>query len=199
MTADKPNPIKSDPRPFQYSLRTLLGVTTYCCVVASVCSVLYTYWLKGLPVWLLVFFFTWTAVIVAQLAFSLWGWLWLRKMRAGGCVQTGRSTAGDSGGPDEHRERRRRFWAAFAWGMMALAMWMTFAAALVSQRGEQEWVGTFGLIALHFLPLALVSHLPYVFGSKRKGNAPLRAMRLTSITTLVLSAAVLSAYWVLSS
>jgi len=198
MATDQPHSPRPDPRPFQFSLRTLLWITAYCCVLAQTCTVLHRYWLKGLPVWLLVFFFTWTAAVLAQLAFSIWGGFWLRKMRAAGSAQTVGFTVADLHGPDEPYERGRRFWAASAWGAMALVLWMTFAATLVIQRGNQEeWIGLFGLIALHFLPLVLVSHLPYVFGSKRKADPPLRAMRWSSITALLLPAVVLTTYWVL--
>jgi len=198
VTTDQPHLPNPDPRPFQFSLKTLLWITAYCCVLAQTCTALHRYWLKGLPVWLLVFFFTWTAGVLAQLAFSIWGYFWLRKMRAAGSAQTGGFTVGDLHGPDEPYERGRRFWAAFAWGAMALVLWMTFAATLVIQPSNQELMGLFGLIALHFLPLVLVSHLPYVFGSKRKTDPPLRAMRWSSITALVIPAVVLPAYWVLS-
>ena len=152
---------------YQFSLKTLLWVVVYFCVLAKVCTGLYMLGMEGSSVSRLVFLFSWTGVILAHLAFSVWGWLRLRKIRADESAQ--------------FREYRHRFWVAFSWGIWPLALWLS--ALTIS--GNSDFVWGQLAIAAHLIPLALVCHLPYVLGFRGRGDGPVWAMRLAGLIGIV--------------
>ena len=148
---------------YQFSLKALLWVVVFFCVFAKVCTGLYMLGMEGSHLSRLVFLFAWTGVILAHLALSAWGWQRLRKIPA------------DE--PVLFREYRRRFWAAFAWGIWPLALWVV----TLSIPGRPGYTWVLFAVGAHLIPLALVSHLPYVLGLRARGDAPVRAMRLAGL------------------
>ena len=202
MTTDQANPPAPDRRRWQFSLKTMFLITIYASVVGSVCTMLNWVWPEGLPLWLQVFFFAWTAAVVAQLASWLWGWWWLWRIPAGE-GPPGDDPAGDPPGPDSRHGQRRRFRTACVWAATALALWLTFTATFVfksgsSLRGDSGWMVVFCVVVLHLVPYSLVSYIQYARSSRAREEAPVKVMRLSSVVGFVLPAVALSAYWLLS-
>ena len=167
MPVERTTVAEDDREWYQFRLKTLLWVVVYFCVLAKLCTGLCILGMDRLPLSRLVLLFTWSGVILAHLAFSVWGWQRLRKIRA------------DE--PAQLRERGRRFWAAFAWGILPLALWVV----ALSIPGHSGYAWGLSAVAVHLMPLALVSHLPFVLGFRGRGDAPVRAMRLAGLIGLV--------------
>ena len=203
MTTDQAHPPAPDRRRWQFSLMTLLMITVYASVVGSVCTMLNWFWPGGLPLWLKVFYFTWTAAVVAQLASCVWGGWWLWRIPAGEDPPPGEDPAGGLPESDWRRARRRRFRTACVWAGTALLLWLTFTATFVfksgsSLRGDSGWMVVFCVVVLHFVPYSLVSYIQYALSSRAGEEAPVKIMRLSTVVGFVLPAVALSAYWLLS-
>jgi hypothetical protein len=196
MTGD-PLDLPTPARPqYQFTLKTMLLVTAYFAVLGKVCTVLYLFRLKGAPLWLVGFQFTWTGLILAQIAFSLWAWWSLGKWRARSGSAPGGDFPGDPLDPVRRKERRWRFRIAFAWGLVPLVLWISFTAAL--GRGD-EWMMVLAVVLLHFLPLMLIDAIRYLLWQRRKDDAPVRAMRLAGIAAFTLPALFVPAAWFLGA
>jgi hypothetical protein len=190
MSSDPPNQPARDRPWYQFSLKAMVLATVYFAVLGKVCTVLYAFRLKGSPVWLLVFYFSWTALILARLVFTLWAWWLLRKLSTAAGATARRDLLDDPRAPLESKERRWRFRIALAWGTVPLVLWIAFTAPL---GWNEERITIFCIVLLHFLPLMLINSTDYLLRQRRKDYVPLRAMRLCSIAGFMLPALVLLA------
>ena len=205
MTTDLANPPARDRRRWQFSLKTMFLITIYAPVVGSVCTMLNWFWPGGLPLWFKVFYFSWTAAVVAQLASWAWGWWWLRRLPVGDGAPSDADAdaSADPPRPDSRHGRRRRFRTACFWAGTALLLWLSFTATFVfksgsSLGGDSGWMIVFCVVVLHVVPYSLVSYIQYAWKSRDREETPVKVMRLSSIVGFVLPAVALSAYWLLS-
>jgi hypothetical protein len=195
MTGDPPDlPAPARPQ-YQFTLKSMLLATAYFAVLGKVCTVLYVLRLKRAPLWLTGFSFTWTGLVLANLAFGLWAWWSLKKWPAAKAALDG-DLPSDPLEPVRRKERRWRFRIAFAWGLVPLVLWISFTAAL--GRGD-EWMVVLSIILLHFLPLMLIDAIRYLVWQRRKDDAPVRAMRLAGIAAFMLPALFLPVAWLLDA
>jgi hypothetical protein len=203
MTIDQANLPARERRRWQFSLKTMFLITIYVAVVGSVCTMLNWYWPGGLPLWLKVFFFAWTAAVVAQLASCVWGWWWLHRLAGGMGAPPGGDAGNDLSGADSRRACRRRFRTACVWVGTAVVLWLTFTATFVFKsrgglEGDSGWMVVFCVVVLHLVPYSLVSYIQYARKSRGREETPVKVMRLSSVVGFVLPAVALSAYWLLS-
>jgi hypothetical protein len=194
MTGD---PFKPSARPrawYQFSLKAMVLVTVYCAVLGKVCTVLYAFRLKEAAFGFLVFYFTWTALILAQLAFALCAWWRLRKLSVAVGPGGHKDLLDDPADLLKSKQRRWRFRIALAWAMVPFVLWIAFTASL--GRGD-EWTVVFCVILLHLLPLMLIDAIRYLVRQRRKDDSPIKAMRLAGIAGFLLPALVLPVLWVI--
>ena len=164
--------------------------------IIAVCTVLYLFRLKDAPLWLVGFAFTWTGLILGQIALGLWAWWSLGQWRAPAGSAPGGDFPADPLAPARRKERRWRFRIAFAWGLVPLVLWVSFTAGLC--RGD-EWMIVLSIVLLHFLPLMLIDGIRYLVWQRRKDDAPVRAMRLAGIAAFMLPALFVPAAWFLGA
>ena len=169
-------------------------MTAYFAVVGKVCTVLYYYRLKDVPGWLATFHYTWTALILAQVALALRARWQLRELWAAPATA---ARFDDPRGFAEAQRLRWRFRIAVAWGMIPLLLWIAFTPAL--GRDEVDWLEVFCLIVLHFLPLMLIDAVRYLLRQRRYDPAPVQAMRLAGIAGFLFPVVVLTSAWVLGT
>jgi hypothetical protein len=154
-------------RPYQFSLKSLFWIGLYVVVLAKSCTMMVALGFTSESIAWTVFLFHWTGAILAHLACSIWAWSWLR----------GQSTAAR---PED--DLTRRFWASLAWGTVPLLMWL----ASLRPPADRDLIVIGSIVSVHFLPLVLTTHLPYLFGLQTLSAAPLRAMRLFSLLAYLL-------------
>jgi len=203
MITDQATPPAPDRRRWQFSLKTMFLITVYASVVGNACTMLNWYWPEGLPLWLRVFFFAWTAAVVAQLASCLWGWWWLSRILTRQSPMLADDPAGDLPEPDSRHGCRRRFRTACVWAATALVLWLTFTATFVFKsrgglEGDSGWMVVFCVVVLHLVPYSLVSYIQYARSSRGREETPVKVLRLSGVVGFVLPAVALSAYWLLS-
>ena len=197
MTGDLPDLSISDRPRFQFTLKSMLMVTAYFAVLGKACTVLYVFRLKEGPLWLMVFSFAWTGLMLAHLVFGIWAWWSLRKLRPNRGLPLGEEIFADPLAPARRKERRWRFRIAVAWGLVPWMVWIAFVAAL--NELDDVWIVFLAIILLHFLPLMLIDAIRYLFWQRRKDDAPVCAMRLAGIAGFMFPAVVVPVAWVLDS
>ena len=203
MITDQVTPPAPDRRRWQFSLKTMFLITVYVSVVGSVCTMLHWFWPEGLPLWLKVFYFAWTAAVVAQVASCPWGGWWLYTMPEVEGSPFGDDPAGTLSGADSRRACRRRFRTACIWVATALLLWLTFTATFVFKsrsglEGGSGWMIVFCVVVLHVAPYSLVSYIQYARRSRGREETAVKLMRLSGMVGFVLPAVALSVYWLLS-
>jgi hypothetical protein len=191
---DLPTPAR--PR-FQFTLKSMLLVTAYFAVLGKACTMLYVFRLKGAPLELIVFSFTWTGLMLTHLTAGIWAWWSLRKLRADRGSPFAEDFFADPLERARRKERRWRFRIAVAWGLVPWMVWIPFLATL--GRRDNDWMILLGIIFLHFLPLMLIDAIRYIFWQRRKDDAPVRAMRLAGIAAFMLPAVVVPLAWLIDA
>jgi hypothetical protein len=134
---DDPSPMPPSKSRYQLSIAWLLVLTTCFAVLFAIYRAILPIWPREVPMlWL---FLLWTAAIVGQYCFLVWG----------ACVR-GKEQAG----------RGMRVFCDILWSMTPTGLWLAVIIPLAKGSWAREWddeIGAvFALVAIHIAPAAIV-------------------------------------------
>lgn len=136
------------------------------------------------PTWLFICLLGWNAAIVCQVAFSIWGWLSLRRLGSLAAALKHPDAPKQSDVCHEYSGLRRAYYGGVSWGVVSLVLWLSFAIIWLSDpsgASDDDVAMVFCITVWHLVPWTIVSYVRFAARSKWRKLGPLAAMRLAAM------------------